>query len=160
MSISTDEEPDPLDGIAVAENTKQKKKTKKKTKTRTTPTMTKTTINTTNNTSITTAPKASASRLSKFSQNLLKPGYLESRRGLIVEAPEIPLSDYCLQDFGRSARAILIKDADDGCESDSDGEASVSRRGSQSPPPAPQTPKAKAVRVKVSNLNFKTTKER
>ena len=80
MSISSDdEEPDPL---------RQNGKGPQKSPTTRTP-----------------ANPLDVSRLSSFSQNLLKPGYLESRRSLLVDAPEIPLNDYCLQEFGRAVKA-------------------------------------------------------
>lgn len=111
-----------------------------------------------------TYAQATTRTLSKFSQNLLKPGYLASRAKLIVEAPEIPLNDEFLQAFGRSVTSTSglptssapSADASDASDSDSDSDSDAH---APSAPKLPQTPKEKTVRVRVSNLNFQTTSE-
>ncbi|GMH75780.1 hypothetical protein TrLO_g2662 [Triparma laevis f. longispina] len=111
-----------------------------------------------------TYAQATTKTLSKFAQNLVKPGYLAARAQLVVEPPEIPLNDEFLQAFGRSVTSSAPKklpssstriSADVSSEDDyseSDGEEKTS-------PKPPQTPKEKPVRVRVSNLNFQTTPE-
>lgn len=99
MSISSDEGADPLSS---SNNKRQKlespRKSPQKMKSAKSPPKPKMTF-----------AQATTKTLSKFAQNLVKPGYLAARAQLVVEPPEIPLNDEFLQAFGRSVTSSAPK---------------------------------------------------